>query len=123
MNALVPERAMVPSASTISSWLMPMPLSSTVRTARLGVDPDGDAGLGVVAEKLGLGDGLVAQPLAGIGGVGDQLAEEHVLVGIDRVHHEVQQARNVGFERPAFRLGFGGSGHGRQVSGNDSTRA
>ena len=31
MKALVPERAMVPSASTISSRLMPMPLSSTVR--------------------------------------------------------------------------------------------
>jgi hypothetical protein len=29
MNALVPERAMVPSASTISSRDMPMPLSST----------------------------------------------------------------------------------------------
>ena len=31
MKALVPDRAMVPSASTISSRLMPMPLSSTVR--------------------------------------------------------------------------------------------
>ncbi len=90
---------------------------------RLGVDPDGDAGLGVIAEQFGLGDGFVAEPLAGVGGVGDQLAEEHILVGIDRVHHEVQQAGNVGFERPAFRLGFGGSGHGGQVSGNDSTRA
>ncbi len=54
--------------------------------------------LRVVAQQLRLGDRLVAQLLAGVGGVGDQLAQEHVLVRIDRVHHQVQQAGHVGFE-------------------------
>ena len=115
MNALVPERAMVPSASTSSSRLMPMPLSSMVRRLGVGVDPDRDARLGVVASSVGRRDRFVAQPFAGIGGIRDQFAQEHVLVGIDRVHHQVQQARNVGLERPAFRL-CGGFGFGLGVS-------
>ena len=87
----------------------------------VGVDLDGDARLGFVVEQRRRGDRLVAQPLAGVGCVGDQLAQEHVLVGIDRVHHQVQQARNVGLERPAFRLGVGSGGHGRQQSPVAST--
>ena len=59
--------------------------------ARLGVDLERDARLGIVAQQRGVGDRLVAQPLAGVGGVGDQFAQEDVLVGIDRVHHQVQQ--------------------------------
>ena len=42
---------MVPSASTISSRLMPMPLSSTVSCRLLGVDRERDARLGIVAEQ------------------------------------------------------------------------
>ena len=119
MNALVPERAMVPSASTNSSRLMPMPLSSTASSRLSASIAMRDARLRIVGEEGGRGDGLVAQPLAGVGGVGDELAEEDVLVGIDRVHHQVQQPRDVGFEDAAFRLGIGGRGsrvgHGRQV--------
>ena len=76
-KALVPERAMVPSASISSSRLMPMPLSSKVSVlvvrdrSRCVI-----ARLGVVAEQLGLGERLVAQLLAGVGGVGDQLAQK-----------------------------------------------
>ena len=69
---------MVPSASTISSRLMPMPLSSTVEALVVRIERDGDARLRVLAEELRLGDRLVAQLLAGIGGVGDQLAQEDV---------------------------------------------
>ena len=70
---------MVPSASTISSRLMPMPLSSTVSGPLVGIDRERDARLGVVAEQRGLGDRLVAQPLAGVGGVGDQFAQKDYL--------------------------------------------
>ena len=74
---------MVPSASAISSPPMPMPLSSTVRrllsaSARMVM-----RGFGVVAEQLGPLDRLVAQLLAGICRVGDQLAQEDVAVRID----------------------------------------
>ena len=73
-------------------------------------------GLGVVAEQGWRGDGLVAQSFAGVRRVRDQFAEEHVLVGIDRVHHQVQQARNVGLEGAAFRLGVDSGGHGGSAS-------
>ncbi len=98
---------MVPSASTMSSWLMPMPLSSNDDLALVGIGRDGDAQLGVVAEQGRVGDRLVAQPLAGVGGVGDQFAHEHVFVGIDRVHHHVQQLGDVGLERAALGLAVG----------------
>ena len=72
--------------------------------------------LGVLAQQRGRGDGLVTQPLGSVGSVGDQFAQEDVLIGIDRVHHQVQQAGNVGLERSAFGLGVGSGGHGRQWS-------
>ena len=40
----------------------------------------------------------IAQLVEGIGGIGDQLAQEHVAVGIDRVHHEVQKPGDFGLE-------------------------
>ena len=82
--------------------------------AVVGIDHERDAGLGIVAEQGRVGDRLVAQLLAGIGGVGDQLAQKHVLVGIDRVHHQVQQLGDIGLERPALGPGFINGGHGRQ---------
>ena len=77
----------------------------------VGIDEKRDARLHVVAEQRRIGDGLVAQPLAGVRGVGDQLAQKHRLVGIDRVHHQVQKLGNVGLERPAFRLVLLGHRH------------
>jgi hypothetical protein len=61
-------------------------------TLRVGVELDGDARFGIFAEQCRRGDRLVAQPFAGVRGVRNQFAKEHILVGIDRVHHEVQQA-------------------------------
>ena len=66
------------------------------------------------ANKSGESATLIGQ--FGVGCVRDQLAQEDVLVGIDRVHHQVQQAGNVGLERAAFGLGVGRRGHGRQSS-------
>ena len=83
----------------------------------VGVDGDRDAQLWVIAQQGRVGDRLVAQLLAGIGGVGDQLAQEDVPVGIDRVHHHVEQLGDVGLEGAVF--GFdvpGGIGHGRRQS-------
>ena len=74
----MPDRAMVPSASIISSRLMPMPLSSTVRPF-VGIERHRDARLWVVAQQRRIGNGLIAQLLAGIGGIGDQFAQENHL--------------------------------------------
>ena len=82
----------------------------------VGVDDEGDAGLRVVAEQRRVGDRLVAQLLAGVGGVRDQLAQEDVLVRIDRVHHQVQQLGDIGLERAALGPRFVNDGHGRQFS-------
>ena len=106
MKARVPERATVPRSS-ISSWRpMPMPVSAMVSV------PASASGLmriasGRLADQVRLGDRLVAQLVAGVGGVGDQLAQEHVGLGIDRVHHQAQQLRHLGLERVGFGNGFG----------------
>ena len=102
-KARVPERAIVPSASTRSSRLMPTPLSVKVSVFLSGSTADRDGEGSPAFDQLGLGDRLVAQLLAGVGGVGDEFAHEDVAVGIDRMHHQVQQPRNVGFETLGFR--------------------
>ena len=87
-------------------------LDGEALVVRIGAD--GDARLRIVAEQLGPLDRLVAQLLAGIGRVGDQLAQEDVAVRIDRVDHEVEEPRNVGFEG----FGFGGFGVGGHEEGH-----
>ena len=64
----------------------------------LGIEGDLDREGPAAFDQFGLGDRLVAQLLAGVGGVGDQLAHEDVAVRIDRMDHQMQQARNVGLE-------------------------
>ena len=75
-------------------------------------------GLGSSPSSSGVRDRLVAQLLAGVGGVGDQLAQEHVLVGIDRMHHQVQKLCNIGLEGAGLAPGASASyrvGHGASV--------
>jgi hypothetical protein len=62
------------------------------------VDRDGDARLGILAQQGGIGDALVTQLLASIGRVRDQFAKKNVFVRIDRMHHHVQQFRDIGLE-------------------------
>ena len=50
---------------------------------------------------------LEAQLVAGVGGVGDQCAEEDLRVGIERVGDEVQQLRHLGLEGEGLFLGHG----------------
>ena len=52
-----------------------------------------------VPRRVGLGDRFVAELVAGVRCVGDQFAEEDLFVGIDRVHHQVQQTTNLCLER------------------------
>ena len=79
----------------------------------VGIDGECDARLDVIAEQRRLGDRVVAQPLAGVGGIRDQLAQEYGFVGIDRMHHQVQQLGDIGLERPALRFVLLDRGHGR----------
>ena len=77
----------------------------------VGIDRDLDRERSAILDQFGPGDQFVAQLLAGVGGVGDELADENLAVGIDRMDHEIQQARNVGLE--ALRAhGFAGRGLG-----------
>ena len=64
----------------------------------VGIDRDLDRERRAVLDQLRLGDRFVAELLAGVGRIGDELADENLPVGIDRMDHEVQQARNVGLE-------------------------
>ena len=80
---------------------MPTPLSSTV--SRLSVDQEREARLRIAPEQGWISDRLEAEPLAGIGGVGDQLAQENVPIRVDRVDHELQQLGDVSFETAALR--------------------
>ena len=61
-----------------------------------------DLELRVGGKQVGGLQGDHAQPFAGVGGVGDQLAEKDVAVRIDRMHHEVQEFRDLGLEAPGF---------------------
>jgi hypothetical protein len=84
----------------------------------LGVDGDLDDEGRAVGDEFGIGDGFVTKLLAGVGGVGDEFANENVALGINGMHHQVQQSRNVGLEFLSFdsglgrgrRSGFGGQG-------------
>ena len=75
-----------------SSLLMPTPLSETVRV-RISL-----SGTMVIFSSsqvhryLIVGKSLVGQLVFRIAGVGDELPEEDLLVGVDGVDHQVQQA-------------------------------
>jgi hypothetical protein len=85
---------------------MPMPLSTTASVFGRLVRHDADFGRRAVGDQLGRGYRLIAQLVAGVRCVRNQLAQEDVGLRIDRVHHQVQKLGNLGLER----LGFGGSG-------------
>jgi len=69
----------------------------------LVVGLDADLGRRPVGDQIGRRDRLVAQPVAGVGGVGNQFTQENIGLRIDRMHHQVQQFGDLGLER----LGFG----------------
>ena len=68
--------------------------------ALLLVGDDGDFQLAAVHRHLVVGEGLVGQLVLRVAGVGDELPQEDLLVGVDRVDHQVQQA--LGFRLKLF---------------------
>ena len=115
-KALVPDRAMVPSASVRSSRVHADAVVRDRQRPRLGIKGDRDREGAAALDQLRFGDRLVAELLAGVCGIGDELADKNLTVGIDRMNHQMQQARNVGLEALRFR-GFArrGVGVGGQV--------
>ena len=98
---------MVPRLSISSARSMPTPLSSTVSVPACLVGGERDPEVG---DRRRASSGLVerqhAELLAGVGGVGDQFAQEDVAVRIDRMHHEVRGgARTSASKRDASSLG------------------
>ena len=68
--------------------------------ALLLVGDDGDFQLAAVHRHLVVGEGLIGQLVLRVAGVGDELPQEDLLVGVDRVDHQVQQA--LGFRLKLF---------------------
>lgn len=64
----------------------------------VGIEADADAQVAVVFEQGRLGQRFKAQFVGGIGGVGDELAKEDFLVGVQRVDHQLQQLFDFGLE-------------------------
>ena len=60
----------------------------------------------VVAQQIGLCDRRVAQLVAGVRGIGDQLPQENLLVAIKRIGHEAEQLADFGLERVALPVRF-----------------
>ena len=67
------------------------------RAGRL-VGDEADRELVGAGQKIGLGDRLVAQLVAGVRGVGDELAQEDVGLGVDRMNHQVQELGDLRLE-------------------------
>jgi hypothetical protein len=75
----------------------------------LGIDLDAHPQLGVIGEQGAVLQRRKAQPVGGIRGVGDELAQEDIAVAVHRVDHQMQQA--LGFGLKPQGLGLGGLGH------------
>jgi hypothetical protein len=84
---------------------MPMPLSRIVRVLA-SLSKHADLQVGRVLEQRGVVQRLEAQLVAGVRGVRDQLAQEDLLVRVQRVGDEVQDLLDLGLE------GVGVLGHG-----------
>ena len=98
MNSRVPLLAMVPRLATASSADMPMPLSVMVIVFASLSNATRTSRFGLVLVQLGLVDRLEAQLVAGVRRVRDQLAQEDLLVRVQRVGDEVQDLLDLGLE-------------------------
>ena len=63
------------------------------------VGQDADLELGVVAQQLGLAQGLVAELVARVGRVADQLAQEDLALLVERVDDQIEHTADIGLER------------------------
>ena len=63
-----------------------------------GIQRNLDGQFRVGFQELRIGQGFEAQPVVGVGRVGNEFAEKYFLVAVQRVHHEVQQLLHLGLE-------------------------
>jgi hypothetical protein len=61
--------------------------------------------LGIVGQQVRRCEGLESQLVGGVGGVGNQLAEEDFLVAVQRMDHEMQQLPHLGLEPQCLACG------------------
>ena len=64
-----------------------------------GVGRQDDLQLGIVAQELRLAQAGIAQPVACVRGVGDQLAQEDLAMLVERIDHQVEHAPDLRLER------------------------
>src|SRR5262245_13158740 len=76
------------------------------------VSADADDKRPGVAEQIGLGNRLIAQLVARIGCIRDQLAQKDVAFGIDRMHHQPKQLGHFGLECMLLEGAWGIAAHG-----------
>ena len=75
--------------------------------ARRLIEADANFELGIVFKQILAGQRLEAQLVAGVGRIGDQLAQEDLLVAVQRVDHEVEQLLDLGLKSECFLAGRG----------------
>ena len=81
-----------------------MPLSVTLSSRRSGSTVDANArARDRPSQQLGPREALESQPVVGVRGVGDQLAQEDLPLAVQRVHHEVQELLDLGLKRESGR--------------------
>ena len=68
------------------------------------VEAEADLQVGAALEQLRLGQRFETQLVGGIGGIGNQLAKEDFLVGIQRMDHQMKQLLHFGLEAQGFFL-------------------
>ena len=107
---------MVPRCEIRSSRFMPMPLSDTVRVLLSLSSATVILNSGSSATRPGSVRLQVAQLVAGVGGVGDQLAQKDRAVAVERMCDDIQEARHLGLESELFHL------HGLTLRNSKSAR-
>ena len=63
-----------------------------------GVGGDADPELGIAGGQLRPGERQIAQPVAGVRGVGDQLAQEDRALAVERMGDDIEQPADFGLE-------------------------
>jgi hypothetical protein len=86
---------------------MPMPKSWIVIRLRLVVGGDVDLQLQLVVEDVLLGELEVAELLQRVGGVGDELTDEDLLLRVERMDDDIEQLLDLGLEFEFLRSGVG----------------
>ena len=74
----------------------------TVSAPASVIEIDVDVQFGVIAQQFGFADRLETQLVAGVRSIGNQLAQENLLVRIQRMGDQAQDLRDLGLEGTGF---------------------